>query len=505
MKHKITDFFLYNNRYLISSVVIALILITTLLITGLHAPGGLAQTEINSVVESHEIGFGNILEPENIIGLPFKLIQKISFGIFGLSLFSIKLPSLFITALAAIALFFLISVWTDRRSAILSTIIILISGRWLILSQLGNQTATIIGLSIILVATLTYLTDKANVLYQTRKRDLKLKLKLISLLLTIFFCSALLFYFPMGIYLIFIISLTMLLHPFIRLSLKRLNKLIGVQWYIVGLACLIVLITPLLIGVVKNINLATNLLNINNFNFELINNIKFTIREFLDFSPSRNSLFATPWFNLSAVVLIVIGIFREARTSYKPRSSIILMWLFSALVISLFSQQSAIIMFIPLSLSLAMGLDYIITSWYRIFPRNPIARFVGLVPIVTLLACLVLYNITTYVESYHYQPQLADQFSIDLNLLNKELKRHPKDNVILITSQENNETKFYEILALQNKNLKISNKFDPKTTDFQIATHRGRDSVNDFYIKKILTSHFSKNADRFYLYKKIDK
>ncbi len=502
-KKKITDYFLYKKRYLISTVGLVLLLIAILLITGLYAPGGLAQTEIDATVESHKLGFGNLFEPENIVNLPFKLAQKISFGVFGLSNLSIKLPSLMITAVAAICLFILISTWTDRRSAILSTTIILISGRWLFISQLGTGLATSIGLSIILVTALAHLSNRANNIHQAHKYTTWQKATLVGWLLVIFAVTGLLFYFKMGLYLVFIISLTMLLHPFVRLSLKRLNKLIGVHWYFVGIFLLATILTPLIIGIFKNTTLIATLLNVNAFNFRIIDNIQFFIKEFLDFSTAQDSLLATPWFNLSAIVLIVIGIFRETRTSYKPRSSIILMWLISALTIGLFSKDASLIIFVPFALSLAMGLDYVTTSWYRIFPRNPVARFVGLIPIVALIASLTIYNIRAYTDTYLYQPGLADSFSIDLKLIKNYLRRNPDEEVVLISSLQNNEIKFYEILALQNENLTVANKFQSDLENKrQIATNLSRDPLNDSDIKMIVTSHIKDNSDRFYVYKK---
>lgn len=485
----------------------AVLLVIVLLITGTYAPNALTQGEIDATVSSHQLGFANLFSPENIIGLPFKLFQKLSVALLGLSTFSIKLPSLIITAISAICFFVLISIWTDRRSAILSTLIVLISGRWLFLSQLGDQSASTIAWAVILMAVLAYLTHQANTIYQNRKRkNFKTpKAKLILSLLAIFLSASMLAYFTMGIYLIFIICLTMLLHPFIRLSLKRLNDLIGRYWYIVGLSCFVVAITPLAIGIFKDGRLATTLLSVNDFNFDIVGNIKFIIKEFLDFSPEKNSFFATPWFNLSSVVLVVIGVFREARTSYKPRSSIIIMWLMTSLVLSLFSQQTSMILFVPLALSLTMGLDYIINSWYRIFPRNPVARFVGLIPIVTLLACLMFYNLSAYVDAYIYQPGLANSFNYDLNILQKQLVKMEGQEVTIIASHQNNEYNFYEILSLQNPNIKISAHFDNTLATTQIATQTSRDSVNDIDIQQILTSHLSENADRFYVYKKVEK
>lgn len=502
---KITNFSIYKQRYLLALITISLLLVIVLLITGLYAPNGLAQTEINSAVASHKLGFANLFEAHNITNLPYKIVQKLSIEIFGLSILSIKLPSLLIAAVTAVSLFVLINAWTDRRSAILATIIILISSRWLFLSQLGNHQVGVIGLSILLTSALALLTQQSNAIYQAKKRPKNYQISLIILLLTIFITAGLLFYFSMGIYLIFIISLTMLLHPFVRLSLKRLNKLLGSTWYFVGLACLIVAITPLAIGIIKDSSVATNLFNLDGFNFNLLDNLKFLLSEFLDFSPPQDSLFATPWFNLSAIVLIVIGTFREIRTSYKPRSSIIVMWLFAAIVISLFSQQAIILIFVPCALSLAMGLDYILISWYRIFPRNPVARFAGLIPIVILLASLVVYNLEAYVNAYHYQPGLTNQFSNDLRLLQKQLKHYRNEPVALITSSRFNETEFYGILATQNQNLTITNAYDPHNSAQQIATRLARNPINDYDVSSILTSSLTQNADRFYIYKKAIK
>lgn len=502
---KITKSSIYKRRYPLAIITISLLLIIILLITGLYAPNGLAQTEINSAVASHKLGFANLFEAHNIVNLPYKILQKLSINIFGLSIFSIKLPSLLIAAITAVSLFILIAAWTDRRSAILATVIILISSRWLFLSQLGDHQVATIGLSITLTSALALLTQQSNAIYQAKKRPKYYQIALVALLLTIFVSAGLLFYFPMGVYLIFIISLTMLLHPFVRLSLKRLNKLVGNTWYFVGLTCLAVSVTPLAIGLIKDGDVATNLFNLDSFNFNLFENLKFLLKEFLDFSPQQNSLFATPWFNLSAVVLIVIGVFREIRTSYKPRSSIIIMWLFAAIVINLFSQQTTILTFVPCALSLAMGLDYILISWYRIFPRNPVARFAGLVPIVILLTSLVLYNLDAYVNAYHYQPGLANQFNTDLRLLQRQLKEHKDEPVKIIASHRFNEAEFYQILAAQNQNIIVANEYDSQSSDQQIATRLARDPLNDYDINHIITSHFTQNADRFYVYKKPQK
>lgn len=500
MVKKITDFLFYRHRYIIGSIAAALALVVILLVAGLYAPGGLAQAEIDSTVSSHQLGFANLFEHHNIIGLPYKLLQKLSINVFGLSILSIKLPSLLITLVAAISLFGLISIWDDRRSAILATVLAIISSRWLFLSQHGEVTVMIISLAIILVTALTRLTELSNRTYRTRTK--KHTLALVFWLLLIFASAGLLFYLPMGAYIVFIVSLTMIMHPFVRLSLKRLNKLIGRYWYLIGLACLAVIITPIVIGAIREPDLAVDLLRIDDFNFNVIDNLKILIKDLLDFSPNQDSLYATPWFNLSALILAIIGIFREIRTSYKPRSSMVLMWLLSSLVLGLFNPTASLVAFTPLALSLAMGLDYIVTSWYRIFPRNPVARFVGLIPIVVLVSSLIVYDLKAYIASYIYRPSLANQFSRDLKLMRGYLKKHPEEEIILVVDSKNNEEAFYQILAYQNPRLTIAREYQSDSPHRQIATHQARLPINDYQVLFIMTSHFTQDADRFYVYKK---
>jgi adenylate cyclase len=117
----------------------------------------------------------------------------------------------------------------------------------------------------------------------------------------------------------------------------------------------------------------------------------------------------------------------------------------------------------------------------------------------------VLYNLDAYVNAYHYQPGLANQFNTDLRLLQRQLKEHKDEPVKIIASHRFNEAEFYQILAAQNQNIIVANEYDSQSSDQQIATRLARDPLNDYDINHIITSHFTQNADRFYVYKKPQK
>ena len=64
-----------------------------LLFASLNLPGGLTASEIRSVVVSDSLSFSD-LSSFAITNLPYHIMQNISLHIFGVSTFSIKLPSI---------------------------------------------------------------------------------------------------------------------------------------------------------------------------------------------------------------------------------------------------------------------------------------------------------------------------------------------------------------------------------------------------------------------------
>ncbi len=87
-KLKISDFWIYKFRYQIGIGILSLGYLAIIIYTLFITPNGLTAGEIENTKSAVNLDFSNIFS-KNIIDLPYRLLQKISIDIFGLSNFSI--------------------------------------------------------------------------------------------------------------------------------------------------------------------------------------------------------------------------------------------------------------------------------------------------------------------------------------------------------------------------------------------------------------------------------
>lgn len=217
---------------------------------------------------------------------------------------------------------------------------------------------------------------------------------------------------------------------------------------------------------------------------------------------SPNGTIMTPAYEVASLLLVAIGIYRVATAKYTARSYIISAWLILLIPILLISPQLINVTFLPFLLLMGYGVDFLIKYWYRLFPRNPYARIVGLIPIVIFITSLTLSGIDRFVYGYLYNPSSTRHASGDLNLLKSEIAYNKDRKVItLVVSKE--EQPFYEAVRRYNPSWNIHHVVteSPKVnTSLIVATRSARSSVST-QPTKILTSATSTDSDRFYIYK----
>ena len=85
-KLKISDFWIYKFRYQIGIGILSLGYLAIIIYTLFITPNGLTAGEIENTKSAVNLDFSNIFS-KNIIDLPYRLLQKISIDIFGLSNF----------------------------------------------------------------------------------------------------------------------------------------------------------------------------------------------------------------------------------------------------------------------------------------------------------------------------------------------------------------------------------------------------------------------------------
>lgn len=465
-----SKYFLYRWRYVIGYTLIGLLLAGLLLFAGLYLPGGLSTAEMTSTVRSTAL---SLSDPSSMAtqNLPYYALQAGIFAVFGVSIFTIKLPSLIIALLSAIGLVLLLRRWFKPNIAVLASLIAVTTGQFLFVSQLGTPSILYIFWPIVLLLLGTQIT---------RVKKMRFLWKILFVI-----AAALSLYTPLSIYPLLAIALAIALHPHLRNAVRRLRK----SRIMIVSAIFLVLIAPLVWFITLNPSLGTMLLigNPTSWPPDIGANIITVAKQYFLFWAPSSTAVMTPVFGLGSAILIALGIYRLILTRETTRSYLIIFWVICILPVLLINPNFTTVMFVPSVLMLAAGLMSLISYWYRLFPLNPYARIIGLIPIVILVTALVFSGLSRYVYGYHYSPQVSPLFVKDLAFI-------PEDTTNLVVS--NSELAFYSAVATYRDNLQVSTE---PTADKVVVTRQALTDFDDYEVTRIITNDNKEDADRLYV------
>lgn len=469
-------FNMYRLRYWVGYSIFGLALVGLLFYAGLYIPGGISAAEQQTAIQAASINLGS-LDSLAVLNLPYLLLQKASFGLFGINDISIKLPSLLLAFISGIGLLFLLQKWFRPNIGILTAIIAITTGQFLFIAQSGTPDILYIFYGIFLLLSGTYIA---------RKSRLRLFWKVLFFLLIA--CSL---YTPLSIYIVIALLVAILLHPHLRFVLRSLSrfKLSGAF-----IASAIILI-PLVYGMITQPGLSLQLLGFPGHMPDFSDNLNNVFIQYFGFNALNDGTVLIPVFGLGSMLIIAYGLFNFIRDRQSTHSYIVLLWSLFLVPILLLAPEHTAAAFVPMVIMLASGLASLLTYWYRLFPRNPYARIAGLVPISILVAALVFSGIDRYANGYLYDPEVAYNFSRDLSLL-------PPDASQVVVSFD--EQQFYAAVAkYSNGELEIVSEPSADTVAFTQAAH-GKTPAG-YELTQIKTSSLSIESDRFYIYKKAEK
>jgi 4-amino-4-deoxy-L-arabinose transferase-like glycosyltransferase len=470
----ITSFYIYRFRYWIGYITVGLLLAGLLVFAGLYTPGGISDQEVTAVIKSSQITITDVSSLA-ITNLPYHLLQQASFELFGVSDFSIKLPSLILALLSAIGLILLLQRWFKPRIAVLASMIAISTGQFLFIAQSGTPGILYVLWSVwlLLLATLIAKRSRPSLLWK----------------ILFFVVAALSLYTPLSIYAMIAMGFATVLHPHLRYVIGQLSKVRLLWGALIGA----LIVTPLVIGIVRTPELALQLLGIPAQWPDIPANLSLLFHQYFGFMAATTTGLMTPVFGLGSMILIAIGTYQLIKTRDSTQSYLIIIWLLCLLPILIINPLYTSITFLPLVLLLATGLSSLLGYWYRLFPRNPYARIAGLVPLVVLVGVLMLSGLERYVYGYHYDPKTVPNFSRDLSLL-------PKDTTQLVVAPS--QAAFYNVVQTYNGSPIVVQA--PTATSFT-TTLAAKQPFVGFHVDRIITSGPYTNADRFYVYKKNDQ
>lgn len=478
MRTKVTDYFLYRWRFIVGYSIFGLAFAGLLVVAGLYIPGGLSQSEINSVVSAHAFSIKSF-EPSLIVNLPFHLLQRASLHLFGISEFSIKLPSLILGALSGLGMLLLLQTWFRRNVAVLTSVLIVTTGQFLYIAQSGTPAISYIFLSVWLLVAATMISRAHHYVGAW-------KVTLLSL-------AALSLYTPLSIYILFALGSAVILHPHLRYLVRQALK--ARLKVTIAIIASLVIIAPLVYAIVLHPQTLNIMLGIPAEKVAVGAHILQIFKQYFDFFSPSSSTIMTPIYSVGSMVLILLGILRLLTTTYTARSYIISAWVILLLPILIINPSNTAIAFVPAMLLLAMGVQTLLSSWYQLFPLNPYARLAGLIPLVILVGGLLISGVDRYMYGYLYDPLTADNFTNDLRLINQQLSgKHPIELIVAP-----NELAFYKVVADYHPGTTATTKATITATT--IVSNEAHQLATFGTPWRIVTDSTTTNANRFYIYK----
>ncbi len=467
----ISKLFLYRYRFVIGYVILGLAFVVLLFLLPFIAQNGLSEAEIQSATNSYYLGKTGILNGD-LVDLPYRILQKYSITFLGLSVFSIKLPSIIIGLLLGFLLILLLNRWFKSNVSLLASCLVVLSTPFLFLAGSGTPLIMLV----FWPALLLWLGSKIQ--GEKRPRPLYSFLFAIMMLLSIFT--------PYMIYFAVFCVFFVLFQPHLRFIVKDLPKLPLIA---VGIILTIGFV-GLGIGIARNPQTLMELLFAKDFRIGyFFGNIFSGLAPVFSWHNTLESVFLSPLVSLPTLALALIGLFSTTKGFFASRNSIASILIVFGLVITGFNPNAVIFLILPFSFLIAHGLKYVLEKWYGLFPENPYARISAIFPLAILFGVMIIPNLLQYVYGYRYNPNVANEFSYDLTVIKENLT----DESLLV--QEHH--KFYQILEAST-NLKVVNEI--QSVPRLAILGKPETTPEGYSLNQIITSPMRDNSDIIYLY-----
>jgi 4-amino-4-deoxy-L-arabinose transferase-like glycosyltransferase len=452
---KKTDFsrsFLYRNRHVLGFFVLGFLLYYFIVFGFAQVPGGLSQPEMDSAILS-----GNISFPASIVDLPYHALQWLSINIFGLSIFSIRVPSVILALLTGGLMIAAIRNLYHSNAAIITGLVTASSVIFLDIARTGAPMI----MSIFLFVLALFAVSQ----YMMRKKPRALWLVLTVLALVI---GA---YSPLGIYILVCGSLVAILHPKVRASILRYRISHTVLACLAGLAML----APLAVAVVLQPSIGLTILGIDNLNVSPASIGQNLATIVLPWANSDLGM-AVPLLDFVSIAIAIVGILALLRDRHAARSYLALGLFVVSFVFTIINPAWAYTLFMPMIFLIATGINTLISAWYDLFPVNPLARIFGLVPLTLLVLGLVVSGHIRYVDNNLYNADVVYAHNHVFEAVRTAVNERSAHQVDLVVPQA--EQAFYGLLEREYDGLTVTTDIQRKGFDTWIFVPETFDQKN---------------------------
>lgn len=469
----ISKLFLYRHRFVIGYTLLGLAFVGLLFGLPLIAQTGLSDAEMESTVTSYALNIDSPLEGD-LVDLPYHLLQKLSISVFGLTPYTVKLPSILIGLLLGLLLILLLNRWFKNNVSLLASCLVVLSTPFLFLAGSGTPLIMIVFWPTLLL----WLGSRIN--GETKPRPVYSFFFAIALLLAVFT--------PYMLYFAAFCVMFVTMQPHLRFIVKSLPKAPFALIFLITLAVL----TVLGMNIVSRPETLIELLFMRDLNIGVfLSNISSGLTPLLSWKEQASGVFLAPLMGLPVLALVLIGLLSTTKGFFASRNSIATLLLVFTVVITGFNQQAVVFFILPVSILVAHGLKYLLEKWYGLFPENPYARISAILPLAILFGIIIIPSLLQYIYGYRYNPNVAERFNYDLTIIRENLS----DETLVVSENYD----FYKILE-DSMDIKVTDS-EPSLNVGDVASLHGATIQNENYeLSRIIASPMKENSDIIYLY-----
>ena len=429
-KRSIQRSWLYRYRYLLASILLAVIVLAISIYRFWSVPSGLSASEKLSAISSGRLAGGNVT---GLVNAPWLILQALAIKLYGMTIFALRLPALFLVVASILTMMLAIRVIYRPSLAMMGGLLIACSAFTISLGRAGTPAVMTVLLSALAILFGYYVVNAK----QKAAPAIGLALDLVALS-----------YMSGGLYITAVLAVVALLHPKSRYTIKRHKKLLAG----IVVAYLILLLVPmLLIG--KSRTTLASLLTIGT---PSLANLHQLAAGYVAGSAGLTGGLMTPMLTITGAIMVVIGLITLARQGglLSLRSYMIISLLVAGVSMAAFNPDYIYLLFIPTILLEVIAIRYIVDKWHGLFPQNPYARSLAILALSILIGSISLLDINRYISAVSYQASVVYQYDQTLPAVNQLLTSNPHAEIRLVAHSEM-DYQLYSLLTNRYSNLRV--------------------------------------------------
>ena len=429
-KRSIQRSWLYRYRYLLASILLAVIVLAISIYRFWSVPSGLSASEKLSAIASGRLASGNIT---GLVNAPWLILEALAIKLYGMTIFALRLPALLLVVASILTMMLAIRAIYRPSLAMMGGLLMACSAFTISLGRAGTP------------AVMTVLLLTLAILFGCYVVNAKQKVApAVGLALDLVALS----YMSGGLYIVVALAVVALIHPKSRYTIKRHKKLLAG----IAAAYLILLLAPmLLIGRGR-----TTLASLLAIGTPSLANLRQLASSYVAGSAGLTGGLMTPMLTITGAVMVVIGLITLARRGglLSLRSYVIISLLIVGVSITAFNPDYIYLLFIPTILLEVIAIGYIVDKWHGLFPQNPYARSLAILALSILIGSISLLDINRYISAVNYQASVVYQYDQTLPAVNQLLTSNPHAEIRLVAHSET-DYQLYSLLTNRYSNLRV--------------------------------------------------